>query len=123
MEVIAVVNQEQKLLSPIQFFTYAFNLNDLETGEEWFEISEVVEVTQKPEFTLELLELADEFGEPVTFQYVMYGEDASGNSVLTESSPVAGLTDSTSDSDGDSSHSAEEGPNSELAGSTGNEIT
>ena len=80
-------------------------------------------MTQEPEFTLELLELADEFGEPVTFQYVMYGEDASGNSVLTELSPVAGLTDSTSDSDGDSSQSAEEGPNSELAGSTGNEIT
>ena len=121
-----LIDKTTKILKPkdkIQFFTYAFNLNDLETGEEWFEISEVVEVTQEPEFTLELLELADEFGEPVTFQYVMYGEDASGNSVLTELSPVAGLTDSTSDSDSDSSQSAEEGPNSELAGSTGNEIT
>ncbi|MBT7203595.1 MAG: hypothetical protein HN867_08905 [Deltaproteobacteria bacterium] len=121
-----LIDKTTETLKPndkLQFFTYAFNLNDLETGEEWFEISEVVEVTQKPEFTLELLELADEFGEPVTFQYVMYGEDASGNSVLTELSPVAGLTDSTSDSDSDSSQSAEEGPNSELAGSTGNEIT
>ena len=87
----------------LQFFTYAFNLNDLETGEEWFEVSEVVEVTQVPEFKLELLELADEFGESVTFQYVMYGEDANGNGVLTDLSTVAENGDGTLETENNNS--------------------
>lgn len=107
-----LINKTTKILKPkdkIQFFTYAFNLNDFEAGEEWFEVSEVVEVTQEPEFTLELLELADESGGSYSFYYVMYGEDANGNSVITELNAVTGLADQTSDSDQSNFDTDEEG--------------
>ena len=101
-----LIDKTTETLKPndkLQFFTYAFNLNDIETGEEWFEVSEVVEVTREPEFKLELLELADEFGKSVTFQYVTYGEDANGNGVLTDLSKVAENGDGTLETENNNS--------------------
>jgi len=101
-----LIDKTTKILKPkdkLQFFTYAFNLNDLEADEEWFEVSEVVEVTQEPEFTLELLELADESGGSYSFHYVMYGEDANGNGVLTDLSKVAENGDGTLETENNNS--------------------
>ncbi len=83
-----LIDKTTKLLKvgdKIQFFTYALNLDTPEEAEEWFEMSDVIEVTKEhPEFQLKFLESVDESGEPLSFQYVMWGEDASGNGVLTD---------------------------------------
>ena len=72
----------------IQFWNYAFNLDD-ETQDDWFEASDVVTFVQEPFFLLEFLEFEDEFGQLIEYQYAMWAEDASGNGILTELATAA----------------------------------
>ena len=71
----------------VQFWNYGLNLYDA-ASDDWFRASDIVTFVQEPVFQREILEFADEFGQPIEYYYTLWAQDVNGNEILTELAPA-----------------------------------